>query len=119
MAKQYNGSFSNFVEPNGWKDFYKQALDELHSLYGMKEAVEIQKKLGLSYDYVKEDMVKETIETYRRLIPAVIDIEGKKDYTLGAKMWEEDSNSEPIVIKSSSDSDVGDIIIMESDEEEE
>ena len=31
-------------------------------------------------------MVRETIESYQRLIPAIIDIESKKDYTLGVKL---------------------------------
>lgn len=84
MAKIYDGSFSDFQEPNGWSDFYNQTMIELKDMYHMQEAIEFKKKMGLSYDYVKEDMVKETIESYQRLIPAIIDIEGKKDYTLGA-----------------------------------
>ena len=105
MAKVYDGSFSDYQEPNGWRDFYKETLIELNDLYNMKQAIEIKKKLGLSYDYVKDDMVKETIETYHRLMPLIIDIEGKKDYTLGALIGVE----EKVLIESDSEDGVGTI----------
>lgn len=105
MAKIYDGSFSDYQEPNEWRNFYKETLEELNSLYGMKQVIELKKSLGLSYDYVKEDMVRETIETYHRLIPLVIDIEGKKDYTLGAIMDIE----EQVLVESDSEDGVGEI----------
>lgn len=88
MAKINNGSFTDYKEPNGWKQFYFETMSELRSLYGMQQAIDLKKRCGLSYDYVKEDMVRETIESYHRLIPAIIDIDGKKDYTLGVKLSE-------------------------------
>jgi len=109
MAKIYDGSFSDFVEPNAWRDFYGETLEELRGLYGMTQAIELKKKLGLSYDYVKEDMVRETIETYHRLIPALIDVDGKKDYTLGAIM--------PTTVISNTDSEDGVGEITTSDED--
>ena len=105
MAKVYDGSFSDYKEPNEWRNFYKETLQELNSLYGIKQAIELKKALGLSYDYIKEDMVRETIETYHRLIPLVIDIEGKKDYTLGAIMDIE----EQVLVESDSEDGVGEI----------
>ena len=50
-------------------------------------------------------MVKETIETYHRLMPLIIDIEGKKDYTLGALIDVE----EKVLIESDSEDGVGTI----------
>ena len=47
-------------------------------------------------------MVRETIESYQRLIPAIIDIDGKKDYTLGVKLSE-------ITVSKGDDDEVGDI----------
>lgn len=88
MAKISNGSFTDYKEPNGWKQFYLETMSELRSLYGMQQAIDLKKRCGLSYDYVKEDMVRETIESYHRLIPAIIDIDGKRDYTLGVKLSE-------------------------------
>lgn len=82
MAKINNGSFTDYNEPNGWKKFYIETLSELKIMHNMQQAIDLKKRCGLEYDYVKEDMVRETIESYQRLIPAIIDIEGKKDYTL-------------------------------------
>ena len=106
MAKVYDGSFSDYKEPNGWRDFYNETLNELNSLYGIQQGIEFKKKLGLSYDYVKDDMVKETIETYHRLIPLIIDIDGKKDYTLGAIIVDD---VEKVIVSSDSDDGVGTI----------
>lgn len=84
MAKVSDGYFSDYKEPNGWREFYIDMLNNIHNLHGMKQTIELKQKMGLEYDYVKEDMVKETISTYRRLVPAILDINGKKDYTIGA-----------------------------------
>ena len=105
MAKVYDGSFSDYEEPNGWRDFYTEAVSELKELYGMQQAIEIKKKLGLSYDYVKDDMVRETITTYQRLIPVFIDLEGKKDYTLGAII----ETGEKVIVPAESEDGVGKI----------
>ena len=105
MAKVYDGSFSDYEEPNGWRDFYTEAVSELKELYGMQQAIEIKKKLGLSYDYVKDDMVRETITTYQRLIPVFIDLECKKDYTLGAII----ETGEKVIVPAESEDGVGEI----------
>ena len=104
MAKINNGSFTDYKEPNGWKQFYLEIMSELRSLYGMQQAIDLKKRCGLSYDYVKEDMVKETIESYHRLIPAIIDIDGKKDYTLSRR-----KKLSEITISKGDDDEVGDI----------
>ena len=102
MAKINNGSFTDYKEPNGWKQFYLETMSELRSLYGMQQAIDLKKRCGLSYDYVKEDMVRETIESYHRLIPAIIDIDGKRDYTLGVKLSE-------VTVSKGDDDGVGDV----------
>ena len=104
MAKINNGSFTDYKEPNGWKQFYLEIMSELRSLYGMQQAIDLKKRCGLSYDYVKEDMVRETIESYHRLIPAIIDIDGKKDYT-----YSRSKKLSEITISKGDDDEVGDI----------
>ena len=104
MAKINNGSFTDYKEPNGWKQFYLEIMSELRSLYGMQQAIDLKKRCGLSYDYVKEDMVRETIESYHRLIPAIIDIDGKKDYTLSRR-----KKLSEITVSKGDDDEVGDI----------
>lgn len=109
MAKVYDGSFTQYVEPNGWRDFYKSTLDELHQMTGYIQGVEFKKKLGLNtFDYIKEDMVKETISTYKALVPGVIDLEGKKDYSLGA-LIEMSDTAETILVGSDREDGVGEV----------
>lgn len=117
MAKVYDGSFSNFEEPNDWRDFYNSTINELRNMNNIVESISFKKKMGLSYDYVKDDMVKETIETYQRLIPALIDINGKIDYTRGAIIDVPDNNKITLV-KSASDDDTGDICVSVEDTSE-
>ena len=83
-------------------------MTELNDMYHMKQAIDIRKKFGLTYDYVKEEMVRETIDSYQRLIPAIIDIDGKKDYTLGVIM-------PTTIVHSDSDDGVGEITVAEED----
>lgn len=109
MAKTFGDSFSDYVEPNGWRDFYTETLNELRDLYGMQQAIDIKKKFGLTFDYVKEEMVKETIASYKRLIPALIDIDGKKDYTLGVIM------ATTTIVESDSPDKVGEITASDED----
>lgn len=112
MAKVYNGSFSDFEEPNSWKEYYTNMLSELRNMHNVTQACEFKKKLGLSYDYIKEDMVRETIETYQRLIPAILDINGKIDYTKNAVLLV--TEDETMLVKSNSDdTDIGDITVKE------
>ena len=110
MAKIYDGSFSDYEEPNGWRQFYAETMAELKDMNNMIQAIEIRKKLGQSYDYVKEEMVKETIDSYQRLIPAIIDIDGKKDYTLGVIM------PTTTIVPSDSEDGVGEIVASEEDD---
>ena len=107
MAKVYDGSFSDYVEPNGWYDYYTEMVNDFHNLIGMKQALEIKEKLGYSYDDVKYEMVKETIATYKRYLPGLIDLAGKKDYTVGAIIV--DDNIKVISSSGSTDDDTGEI----------
>jgi hypothetical protein len=51
-------------------------------------------------------MVRETITTYQRLIPVFIDIDGKKDYTLGAII----ETGEKVIVPSESEDGIGSIV---------
>ena len=80
MAQVYDGFFSEYEEPNSWREMYNEMLDEYHRLNGIKQAIEIKKAMGLEFDYVKDDMVRETLSTYEKLINPVIDENGKLNY---------------------------------------
>ena len=50
-------------------------------------------------------MVRETIETYHRLMPLLIDLDGKKDYTIGAVI----DTGETVIVPSDSKDGTGEI----------
>ena len=111
MAHDYvDGSFSEYEEPNSWRELYDDILNDYHKLTGMQQAIEIQKTLGLTYDYIKDDMVRETLITYQKLICPIIDLDGKIDYSR--------NESVEYVIKNNSTNpadDTGDIVIATED----
>lgn len=109
MAPIYDDSFSDYNEPNGWKEYYDDMVSNVHNLMNIKQAIEFKKKIGLAYDYIKEDMVVETIKTYKRLSPAIRDPEGKKDFSRGAIM------TTNIVIVDGDDDGIGEISYSEED----
>ncbi len=45
MTKLYNGSFSEFEEPNTWPEAYAKLLDEYHRTTGRKEAIILRSKI--------------------------------------------------------------------------
>lgn len=101
MAKLYGDSFSDYEEPNTWKSEYDNLMQRYKNLIGQNEALTFKKKLGFAYDYIKDDMVKETLSTYKKLICPVIDMNGKIDYSL--------NKSINMSIKGYSNDGVGDI----------
>lgn len=72
--------FENFEEPNGWRDYYKGLVNESNAVNGIREAVTSDVKFPLSYDYVKDDMVKETVIERSELRDAIIDVNGMVNY---------------------------------------
>lgn len=78
--------FSDEVEPTTWKQAYMEMKDNYHKLVGKQELITLQQNLGLAYDYVKDDMVRETLETYKKLIPLVSDVDGIIDYSINESL---------------------------------
>ncbi len=98
-----DGSFQEYEESNTWKENFDQMVNEHNNLTGMIQLIELKKNLGLSYDYVKEDMVRETLTMYNKLICPIIDIDGKIDYSLNESINYSIKGNNP-------ESDDGDIV---------
>lgn len=109
MADIHDGSFSEYEEPNSWKDEYDSLISRFMNLVGKSEAITFKKKLGFDYDSVKDEMVQETLSTYRKLVCPIIDMEGKIDYSINKSI-------RTTVIKGYGLSDLGDIVIEGVDE---
>lgn len=101
-----DGSFSDYQEPNFWKDNFTNMINEYNSLMGITQVIELRKNLGLTYDYVKDDMVRETLSTYQKLVPLLIDLDGKIDYTINESIEYSIKGNDP-------KSDIGEITFSE------
>lgn len=112
MAEVYDGSFSDYQEPNGWKDKYRAMLSEFHQLTGIVQATEIKQSLGLSFDYIKDDMVRETLENYQKIIPGLVDLNTKIDYMSSY------TTNKYVAVKGMDGSGIGDITVEDEDDQE-
>lgn len=77
-----DGSFVDYEEPNDWRENFAQLAEEYQRLTGMQQTIELQKRMNMPYDQIKEDMVQETLTTYNKLFCPVYDRYGKIDYSV-------------------------------------
>lgn len=78
-----DGSFSKYEEPSTWKDKYNSTLEQFKDNTHFKQILEIDDlKAGKDFDYIKDDLINETITEYSKMIPIIIDIDGVVDYTI-------------------------------------
>ena len=72
FVKMYDGYFSDFQEPNTWRDKFIQTVDEFKRIQGLKEVVEFKKEvLGID-DEEHEVIVEECAAAMKDLIAPYI-----------------------------------------------
>jgi len=76
MVETVNGQFAQYQETNGWEDHYSRIRQEANTNNGVIEGITFDKKPELAYEYVKDDMVKETIAEHTTFIDGILDING-------------------------------------------
>ena len=89
MSEEYGYSFSEYTEPMEWQNEYNTIInsynEEKHKrnlLYFMDNGI-----TDFPYMYtIKDNLIKEVIERYNKAKPAIIDINGKIDYTVNEYM---------------------------------
>lgn len=86
MSEDHDRFFTDYQEPNEWRKKFAETMTLYRSSLHIKDAIEMKKKFGLEYDYVKDDMVTETISTYKRLVCPLIDLNGIIDYSVNTTM---------------------------------
>lgn len=80
-----DGSFTDFQEPVTWENDYNELLSEYREATGIKSLIDIKKKLGIQesqYEYIKEKIIEETINDYKRVICPIIDLAKQIDYSV-------------------------------------
>lgn len=76
MTPLYDNYFSDFSEPNIWREDVREMLTEYKRMKGMKEVFALQREIGITPDETIEGAIDETIQiTEERIIPFVIHID--------------------------------------------
>ena len=84
LVKLYDGSFSDFKEPNNWEAEYQNVLDMYKSMCNRKEVVSFKKNLGIETDSDPNE-IQESINVCTRLMEPIykaemdrIDVESRE-----------------------------------------
>lgn len=75
LADVYNNSFSDYEEPNSWRDKSDELLKNYRELMGYKEAIEFKKELGFETDNSRLALINESMDIIRDLLSPVTVIE--------------------------------------------
>ena len=75
-APIYDNYFSDFTEPNTWREEVRDMIKEYRKVVGLKQIIEFQKEIGIVPDESIEGSIDETIEqTEKFIIPFTIGVD--------------------------------------------
>lgn len=77
LADIYDNSFSDYQEPNSWREKSDELLKEYRELMGYKEAIDFKRELGFPVDNSREALVSESMDIIRDLLSPVTVIENE------------------------------------------
>ncbi|MDD3121896.1 MAG: hypothetical protein PHC62_00105 [Candidatus Izemoplasmatales bacterium] len=78
LADIQNHSFSEFSEPNNWREETEQMMQDYMSLRGLKELITFQKELDMPVEEEKETHLDESINAMKKLFRPIYFIEEGK-----------------------------------------
>lgn len=82
LADIYDNSFSDYEEPNTWRDKLDTLLKDYKELIGFKEALEFRHEMGFVHDNSRLALVNESMDIIRDLLSPVQVIEKELDKQL-------------------------------------
>lgn len=77
LADIKNHSFSDFMEPNNWREETDKMIHEYMRLKGLRQLIEFQKDIGLSADEEREQYLNDSLEVYEKLFRPIRFIENE------------------------------------------
>ena len=77
LADVYDNSFSDYEEPNTWREKSDELLRNYRQLMGYKEAIEFKRELGYEVDNSRLAMIDESMDMIRDLLAPVTIIENE------------------------------------------
>ena len=76
MAETSGKYFSDFTEPNTWRQEVRSMLDEYRRLQGLQQVFEFQHEIGIPIDAIKEEIIKDEIQhTEELVVPFIIHVD--------------------------------------------
>jgi len=75
MADVYDGYFSDYSEPNTWRDELRVMLEEYRRLENLQQIIKFQKEIGIDVDTAAESIINENIAKTDMIMPFIIDID--------------------------------------------
>ena len=77
LADIYDNSFSDYQEPNSWRERSDELLKEYRELMGYQEALKFRKELGFEVDNSRAALIDESMDIIRDLLSPVTVIENE------------------------------------------
>ena len=77
LADIYNNSFSDYEEPNSWREKSDELLKGYRELMGYKEVIDFKRELGFEVDNSRAALISESMDVIRDLLSPVTVIENE------------------------------------------
>lgn len=77
LADIKNNSFSDFMEPNTWRQDTDNMIQEYMSTYGLKQIMTLQKELGVKDAVEKEELLTENLDMMKEMFKPMYIVESK------------------------------------------
>ena len=77
LADIKNNSFSDFMEPNTWRQDTDEMIREYMSTYGLKQIMTLQKKLGVPEAEEKEELLSENLDMMKEMFKPMYIVDSK------------------------------------------
>ena len=76
MSPVYDNYFSDFSEPNTWRDDVRDMIMEYQKMLNLKQVFVRQRQIGIAPDMAAEELIDETIQiTEQKIIPFIIQVD--------------------------------------------
>lgn len=71
LAKISNNSFSDYMEPNSWREETEEIMRSYMELEGLKQLIEFKKELNIEVDDVQKEHLESSLDTMKKLFEPI------------------------------------------------
>lgn len=71
LSKIQNSSFSDYQEPNNWRDEVEELMKNYMEIKGLQQLISFQEEMGLPVDDVRKEHVNSTVENMTKLFKPI------------------------------------------------